>query len=328
MITALPSLRPLLLAGDDGWDDARSAFNLLLDQHPAAIALPTDADGVAAAVAYAARPGCASRRRRPGHNQGPLGDLENTLLLNVSGLQEVHVDPGALRVRVGAGVKWERVVGRLSAYGLAALHGSSPDVGIAGYSLGGGIGWLSRKFGMQTNAVTALEVVTADGSLVRADAEHHPNLFWALRGGGGNFGVVTAIEFAVQPVDDLYAGAMFFEVERSAEVLRHVERAAAVAARRADVVGVGDPLPADPGRAGVRARPLVRDRDGAPTSAPRRTGRDLLAAAARPGAGARHVRDGPADRARRPGDGPARPAAVPPHASAARRRCPRRRSTS
>jgi len=219
MLTALPSLT-LLLAGDPGWDEARSAFNLLLDQHPAAIALPTDDQGVVAAVAYARELGLRVAPQATGHNQGPLGDLENTLLLNVSGLQEVRVDPGARRVRVGAGAKWERVVGRLSAHGLAALHGSSPDVGIAGYSLGGGIGWLSRKFGMQTNAVTALEIVTADGSLVRADAEHHPNLFWALRGGGGNFGVVTAIEFDVQPLDELYAGAMFFGVERSAEVLR------------------------------------------------------------------------------------------------------------
>ena len=122
-------------------------------------------------------------------------------------------------MRVGAGAKWERVVPRLSAHGLAGLHGSSPDVGIAGYSLGGGIGWLSRKYGLQANAVTALELVTADGELVRADADHHPDLFWALRGGGGNFGVVTAIEFAVHPVDDLYAGAMFFPFERASEVL-------------------------------------------------------------------------------------------------------------
>ncbi len=137
----------------------------------------------------------------------------------MSALQDVQVDPGALRVRVGAGAKWERVVPRLSAHGLAGLHGSSPDVGIAGYSLGGGMGWLARKYGLQANAVTALELVTAEGELVRADAEHHADLFWALRGGGGNFGVVTAIEFAVYEVDDLYAGAMFFPFERASEVL-------------------------------------------------------------------------------------------------------------
>jgi hypothetical protein len=107
----------------------------------------------------------------------------------------------------------------LSELGLAALHGSSPDVGVAGYSLGGGMGWLARKYGLQTNSVTAIELVTADGRPTRVDAEHEPDLFWALRGGNGNFGVVTAIEFAVYPVEELYAGVMFFPFERAGEVL-------------------------------------------------------------------------------------------------------------
>ena len=209
----------VVLPGDPGWDAARSGFNLLLDQHPAAVAYPADAQDVAAAVAYARAAGLRVAPQATAHNQGPLGGMEDTLLLNVGALQEVRVDPGARRVRVGAGVKWDRVAPRLSAHGLAGLHGSSPDVGIAGYSLGGGMGWLARKHGLQANAVTALELVTGDGELVRTDADHHPDLFWALRGGGGNFGVVTAIEFAVQPLDELYAGAMFFPFERSAEVL-------------------------------------------------------------------------------------------------------------
>ena len=207
------------LPGDAGFDEARSAFNLLLDQRPAAVAFPADARDVAAAVAYARRAGLRVAPQATAHNQGPLGGLEHTLLLNVRGLQEVRVDPGARRVRVGPGVKWDRVAPRLSAHGLAGLHGSSPDVGIAGYSLGGGMGWLARKHGLQCNAVTAMELVTADGELVRADAEHHPELFWALRGGGGNFGVVTAIEFEVFEVEELYAGAVFFPFERAAEVL-------------------------------------------------------------------------------------------------------------
>ena len=107
----------------------------------------------------------------------------------------------------------------LSELGLAALHGSSPDVGIAGYSLGGGMGWLARKHGLQTNSVTAFELVTADGHLVRTDAVHEPDLFWALRGGNGNFGVVTAIEFEVYPYAELYAGALFFPFARTREVL-------------------------------------------------------------------------------------------------------------
>src|SRR5690606_26574872 len=106
----------------------------------------------------------------------------------------------------------------LSELGLATLHGSSPDVGIVGYSLGGGIGWLARKHGMQANAVTAIELVTTEGNLVRADAAHEPELFRALRG-CGNFGVVTAIEFAVLPVPELYCGAMFFALEQTADVI-------------------------------------------------------------------------------------------------------------
>ena len=139
--------------------------------------------------------------------------------MDVRRLQEVSIDPSTQRVRVGAGVKWERVVPRLSEHGLAALHGSSPDVGIAGYSLGGGMGWLARKHGLQANSVTAIELVTADGVHRRVDATHEPDLFWALRGGNGNYGVVTAIEFRVFPVEELYAGAMFFPFERTGDVL-------------------------------------------------------------------------------------------------------------
>src|SRR3954463_5652393 len=209
----------VVLPDDPRYDEARSSFNVLVDQWPAAVAFPSDARDVAAAVAYAQRAGLQVAPPATGHNQAPLGDMEELLLLNVSRLQEVHVDPAAKSVRVGAGVKWDRVAPRLSAHGLAGLHGSSPDVGIAGYSLGGGMGWLTRKYGLQTNAVTAFELVTADGELIRVDAGHEPDLFWALRGGGGNFGVVTAIEFDVVEIEDLYAGAYFFPIERSDEVL-------------------------------------------------------------------------------------------------------------
>src|SRR5215207_1420218 len=209
----------LVLPDDPRYDEARSSFNLLVDQRPAAVAFPSDARDVADAVAYAQGLGLRVAPQATAHNQAPLGDMEELLLVNVSRMQEIRVDPGARNVRVCAGVKWDRVAPRLSAHGLAGLHGSSPDVGIAGYSLGGGMGWLSRKHGLQTNAVTALELVTADGEHVRVDAEHEPELFWALRGGGGNFGIVTAIEFAVFEVEDLYAGAMVFEFERSSEVL-------------------------------------------------------------------------------------------------------------
>jgi hypothetical protein len=210
----------VVLPGDPGWNDARQAFNVLVDQRPAAVVLAADADDVAATVRFARARGLRVAPQATAHNAGPLGALDGTILLNVAGLDEVTIDADAKRVRVGAGVKWERVTPALSELGLAALHGSSPDVGIAGYSVGGGMGWLARKHGLHTNAVTAFELVTADGRLVRTDAEHEPDLFWALRGGGGAFGVVTAIEFAVFAYPQLYAGAMFFPYERTREVLQ------------------------------------------------------------------------------------------------------------
>ena len=227
MLTATPSLNGLdtrmrgrvVTPADPDWDAARQVFNLTADLRPAAVVLPRDADDVAAAVRHAEAHGFRVAPQATGHNAIPLGSLEDALLVDVRELQTVSIDPGTRRVRVGAGVKWERVVPRLSELGLAALHGSSPDVGIAGYSLGGGMGWLARAYGLQANSVTAIELVTADGRARRVDAEHEPDLFWALRGGNGNFGVVTALEFDVYPVQNLYAGAMFFPFERAAEVL-------------------------------------------------------------------------------------------------------------
>jgi FAD/FMN-containing dehydrogenase len=209
----------VVIPSDADWDAARQAFNTDLDVRPAAVALPADATDVQIIVDYAATYGLRIAPQATGHNAGPLVDIEDVLLVSVRDLQEVSIDPQARRVRVGAGVKWEKVTPHLSDHGLAALHGSSPDVGIAGYSLGGGMGWLARRYGLQANSVTAFEIVTADGRLVRTDHENEPELFWALRGGGGNFGIVTAIEFAVYPVEELYAGAMFFPFERAAEVM-------------------------------------------------------------------------------------------------------------
>jgi FAD/FMN-containing dehydrogenase len=209
----------VVTASDPDWDATRRVFNLAMDLRPAAVALPRDAKDVIAAVAFARASGLRVAPQATGHNADAHGALEDTLLVDVRELQEVSIDAPARRVRVGAGVKWQRVSPELSGHGLAGLHGSSPDVGVAGYSLGGGMGWLARKHGLQANSVTAIELVTAEGRLARVDQEHEPDLFWALRGGNGNFGVVTAIEFAAYPVERLYAGVMFFPFERASEVL-------------------------------------------------------------------------------------------------------------
>lgn len=209
----------LVYPEDHDWETARRAFNLLCDQRPVAVAFPSDERDVASLMALAHDHGLRITAQATGHHAGPLGSLEDTILVNTSEFDAVSIDAYRRRVRVGAGVKWERVIEPLSNLGLAALHGSSPNVGIVGYSLGGGIGWLGRIHGMQANSVTAIDLVTADGCLRRVDESHEPELFWALRGGGGSFGVVTAIEFAAYPVKRLYAGAMLFPFERSTEVL-------------------------------------------------------------------------------------------------------------
>jgi hypothetical protein len=228
MSTIAPPLSPVpaelppervVLPGDADWDAARSGFNLNLDQQPVAVVRAADERDVVETIRYARENGLRVAPRATGHNAGPLGSLDGTILLDVAGLDEITIDAEALRVRVGAGVRWRDVVPALSDLGLAALHGSSPDVGITGYSLGGGMGWLARKHGLQTNSVTAFELVTADGHLVRTDAVHEPDLFWALRGGGGNYGVVTAIEFAVYRYPEIYAGAAIFPFARTREVL-------------------------------------------------------------------------------------------------------------
>ncbi|MGQ0575562.1 MAG: FAD-binding oxidoreductase [Pseudonocardia sp.] len=216
--TALPTC-PIVTPTDPDYDDARRAFNLTVDARPAAVARPRDVAEVVAAVAYADARGLRVAPQSTGHNLGAHADLGGSLLVDVRALQEVHIDAAQRRVRVGAGVRWEQVAPRLSDLGLAALHGSSPKVGIAGYSLGGGMGWLGRRYGLQGNAVTAIELVTADGRARRVDARREPDLFWALRGGGGNFGVVTAVEFRVFALPQLHAGTMFFPIERVAEVV-------------------------------------------------------------------------------------------------------------
>jgi hypothetical protein len=209
----------VLTEGDEAWDASRQTFNLTHDQRPAALVRVANADDVAETVRYAAQRGLRIAPQSTGHNAGPIEGLEDSLLVRTDSLREVRIDVAARRARVGSGVRWAAVADPASEAGLAPLSGSSRDVGIAGYSLGGGMGWLARKYGLQTNALTAVEIVTADGELRRIDHDNETDLFWAVRGGGGNFGVVTALEFELFPVPDLYAGALFFPYGRSSEVM-------------------------------------------------------------------------------------------------------------
>ena len=142
------------------------------------------------------------------------------MLLRTSEMKSVEIDPERRVARVGAGVLWEDVVNAAAEHGLAALHGSSPDVGVVGYSLGGGIGWYARELGMATNSILGVDLVLGDGSRLRADKDTNPEVFWAVRGGGGNFGVVTAMEFRLFDIQTAYAGMMIWDQDHAGRVLR------------------------------------------------------------------------------------------------------------
>jgi FAD/FMN-containing dehydrogenase len=210
----------VVLPHDPNWDSARVAWNLAADQQPAAVALPESPVDVAAVVRWARERGLRVAPQGTGHNAIPLGSLAHTVLMKTERMRAVEIDPKARRARVEAGVLWAEVTEAAAEHGLAALAGTSPDVGVVGYTLGGGVSWLGRRYGLAANSVTAIELVNAEGELIRADAETNVDLFWALRGGGGSFGVVTALEFALFPITEVYAGILFFPLERGAEVLR------------------------------------------------------------------------------------------------------------
>jgi FAD/FMN-containing dehydrogenase len=206
--------------GDTDWDEARQAWNLAVDQRPAAVAIPATAADVVAIVAFARERGLLVTAQGTGHNAGAYDTLANTILVKTHELRGVEIDAEARIARCQAGTLWAEVTQPASELGLAPLAGSSPDVGVVGYVLGGGLSWLARKHGLASNNVRAIELVTADGALVRATHDDHADLFWALRGGGGNYGVVTAVEIELYAYPTVYAGMMLWPWERGAEVLK------------------------------------------------------------------------------------------------------------
>lgn len=202
---------------DAAWDHARAAWNVAVDQRPAVVAQATGPADVVAAIAFARDHGLRVAPQGTGHGAGAMPDLAGTLLLRTNLMNGFTVDPGRRLARVNAGAIWEPVAQEASKSGLIALHGSSPSVGIAGYTLGGGLSWLARKHGLAANSVVAIEVVTADGEQRRVDGDD--DLFWALRGGGHGFGVVTALEFELYPVTEIYAGSLFWPGAAAREIL-------------------------------------------------------------------------------------------------------------
>jgi len=215
----MTSTASLIESADPRWDAARAAWNLAVDQRPGAVALPASAEEVAAAVRDAAARGLRVAVQNTGHAAGRLPIDGGTLLLRTGALDAVAIDPGRRVARIGGGARWGAVAAAAAEHGLAPASGSSPLVGAVGYLLGGGHGWLAGRHGLAANDLIAVEVVSADGELVRLDDEVDDEAMWALRGGGGGWAAVTAAEVALHPVGEIAGGGLMFPEERAGEVL-------------------------------------------------------------------------------------------------------------
>ncbi|NJP95626.1 FAD-binding oxidoreductase [Nonomuraea sp. FMUSA5-5] len=206
----------VLLPGDDGFEEAAKPWNRSVRQPVAAVVEPADVDGVADTVRYAARTGLTVAAQPSGH--GASGDTDGVILLRTGRLGGVDVRPEERVARVGAGVRWGEALAATGPLGLTGLAGSSPVVSVTGYTLGGGLSWFGRRYGFAADSVRAFEVVRPDGEPATVTADSDPDLFWALRGGGGDFAVVTAIEFGLHPAPALYGGRMMWPGHRTREV--------------------------------------------------------------------------------------------------------------
>lgn len=196
----------------------RKPWNLIVEQYPNVIVAAENSNDVIKAVQFAAQQGLGVAVQCGGH--GVIRNADDAVLILTAGLSEIQIDAVSKTARVGAGVKWGPVLQKAQEVGLAPLLGSSSDVGAVGYTLGGGMGWLARKYGLAIDSVVAFEVVTADGKLRRASETENSDLFWALRGGGGGFGVVTAMEIRLYPVAEVYAGNLIYPVSEAVEIFR------------------------------------------------------------------------------------------------------------
>ena len=244
--------------GDSDWDAARAAWNLAADQNPVAVAFVESADDVAKVVSFAGRNDLKVAGQGTGHGAVALGPLDDTILLKTERMREVEVNAGSRTATIAAGVLVEELGAAAQAHGMCSMPGSSPNVGIVGYTLGGGLSWLGRRYGFACNRVNAIDVVTADGEQRRIDPDNEPDLFWALRGGGGGYAIVTGLHVNLLPISELYAGALVFPAELGADALRAWRDWAASVSE--DVTSIGrflrpPPIPDVPEP--LRGRPLL-----------------------------------------------------------------------
>jgi len=210
----------VITPGDDGYDEARRVFNAMIDRHPAAIVQAAGAADVVAAVDYAREADLDLAVRGGGHSVPGFGTVDDGVVIDLSGMRTVAVDPAKRRARAAGGATWADFNSATGAHGLASTGGVVSTTGVGGLTLGGGIGYLARGLGLACDNLVSAEVVTADGQIVTASESENEDLFWALRGGSGNFGVVTSFEFRLHPVGDIYGGPMFFDMADAGTVLR------------------------------------------------------------------------------------------------------------
>lgn len=202
------------------YDDARTIYNAMIDKYPTLIAQCANVADVIAAVNFAHEHDLETAIRSGGHNGPGLSLVDDGLVIDLSEMTGIHVDPEAQTARVEAGCTWGDVDHATHAFGLATVSGVISTTGVGGLTLGGGHGYLSRKYGMTIDNLLGADVVLADGRLIHASEDEHPDLFWALRGGGGNFGVVTAFEYQLHPVDMVVAGPLFWPIEELETTMR------------------------------------------------------------------------------------------------------------
>jgi len=207
--------------GDDGYDEARVVYNAMIDRRPAAVVRCADTADVAAVVRAAAESGSDLAVRGGGHSVPGFGTADGALVADLGDLTAVVVDPASATAEVGGGATWGMFNDATAQYGLATTGGIISTTGVGGLTLGGGIGYLARAYGFSCDNLLSAEVVLADGRVVTASADEEPDLFWALRGGGGNFGVVTRFRFQLHPVGEIFGGPTFFELSDAPAILEH-----------------------------------------------------------------------------------------------------------
>jgi FAD/FMN-containing dehydrogenase len=232
---------------DPGYDEARIVWNGAINKRPAVIVRCAKAGDVVAAIGFARRQGLEIAVRGGAHSTGGSSIVENGLQIDLSGMRSVRVDPVARRAFVGGGATLADLDGAAQAHGLAVTGGVVSHTGVGGLTLGGGMGWLTRKAGLAIDNLALAEVVTADGRILHASERDNPDLFWAIRGGGGNFGVVTAFEFKLHPVGPLvHFGLFFWPLERTTEVLRIAEELISTLPADLNIIIAGINAPPEP----------------------------------------------------------------------------------